>query len=384
MPFATTSRTPLRLSLMGSALVLLTACDTGFDLDMRRFGDGFNTTQAAQAATAPRPKPDARGIISYPNYQVAVAERGDTLTTLAGRIGLPVAELARFNGIPEDAPLRANELIALPRRVAEPATGVIQPSDQIDITSLAGDAIDRAGPASTTAHAPAQTGEEPVRHKVARGETAYSIARAYGVSVRALADWNGLGSALTVREDQYLLIPVTSASQEPARSAAVSSPGEGTSTPTPPSAAQPLPDETPAVAATPTPAPSSPDMSDTRTAASAARMMLPADGKIIRAFKKGSSDGIDIAASAGSRVNAAADGTVAAITRDTEQVPILVVRHPDNVLTVYANIADITVKKGDRVKRGQKIATVRAGEPAFLHFQIREGTTSVDPLPYLN
>ncbi|WP_421703928.1 peptidoglycan DD-metalloendopeptidase family protein [Aliiroseovarius sp.] len=369
----------LKTVLLGGGLMLLTACDTNFDMDLRRFGGGFDTSGAARAATAPRPDPDARGIISYPNYQVAVARRGDTVTTLASRIGLPAAELARFNGLPAEAPLRDGELVALPRRVAEPSTGVIRPSDDIDITTLAGDAIDRADTGGTAGRSDAPTGEEPVRHQVARGETAYSIARLYGVSVRALADWNGLGAALTVREGQYLLIPPVT--EEPVREARVTDPGEGSPTPTPPSAATPLPDETPSAT---TEAPDSPDLGEDRTTASSARMAMPVDGRITRPFEKGRTDGIDIAASAGSAVRAAADGTVAAITRDTDQVPILVVRHPNNVLTVYANIDGIAVEKGDRVKRGDKLAEVRAGSPAFLHFQVREGTTSVDPLPYLN
>lgn len=369
----------LKTVLLGGGLILLTACDTNFDMDLRRFGGGFDTSGAARNATAPRPDPDARGIISYPNYQVAVARRGDTVSTLASRIGLPAAELARYNGLPADAPLRDGELVALPRRVAEPADGVIRPADEIDITTLAGDAIDRADTGGTTRRSNAPTGDEPVRHQVTRGETAYSIARLYGVSVRALADWNGLGAALTVREGQYLLIPPVS--DEPVREARVTDPGEGSPTPTPPSAATPLPDETPS---TTTDTPDSPDLGEERTAASSARMAMPVDGRITRAFEKGRTDGIDIAASAGSPVRAAANGTVAAITRDTDQVPILVVRHPNNVLTVYANIDGIAVEKGDRVKRGDKLAEVRAGSPAFLHFQVREGTTSVDPLPYLN
>ena len=111
---------------------------------------------------------------------------------------------------------------------------------------------------------------------------------------------------------------------------------------------------------------------------------MPVDGKVVRAFQKGRSDGIDISAAAGSPVRAAADGTVAAITRDTDQVPILVVRHSGNLLTVYAGIDGITVAKGDKVSRGQTIAKVRAADPSFLHFQVREGTTSVDPMGYLN
>ena len=110
---------------------------------------------------------------------------------------------------------------------------------------------------------------------------------------------------------------------------------------------------------------------------------MPVSGKIIRGYQKKKNDGIDIAASAGTSVAAAGDGTVAAITKDTEGVPILVVRHAGNLLTVYANIDAINVKKGDKVKRGQAIAKVRASSPAFLHFEVRQGFDSVDPMPYL-
>ena len=47
-----------------------------------------------------------------------------------------------------------------------------------------------------------------MRHRVEPGETVYSIARLYGVSVTALASWNGLGPDMAIREDQELLIPI--------------------------------------------------------------------------------------------------------------------------------------------------------------------------------
>lgn len=387
-----------RATVFGGALASLAACsDTGFDLDLRHLADGFSTTQAVnEQRSAPRPEPDARGIISYPTYQVALARRGDTISDLAERIGLPAGDLARFNGLPLDASLRKDELVALPRRVTEPADGPIIPgattsgSSRIDITTLAGDALDRADastpptqtapPAATPSAPTSQSGEEPTRHQVERGETAYSIARAFGVSVRSLSDWNGLGTGLNVREGQYLLIPVAAAEQ-PTTATAATAPGQGTPTPTPPSAATALPAPTTVVvAATPT----SPELGAVATTASAAQMDLPVSGSIIRDFSRGSTDGIDISASAGASVKAAAAGTVAAITRDTEQVPILVIRHPGNLLTVYANIENITVAKGDSVARGQKIAEVRQGSPTFLHFQVREGTESVDPANYLD
>lgn len=378
-------------------LAALAGCGgRGLDLDFRGIGGGFTTADAArEARTAPRPSPDQRGVISYPTYDVAVAPGGETVAQMATRLGFGPNELARYNGLPPETPLKAGEIVALPARVAggvaapgaPTPNGTIAPSaGGIDVTSLAGTALDRVGPSATPGTA-LPAGAEPVRHQVQRGETAYTIARAYNVSVRALADWNGLDSALTVREGQYLLIPVVleeqqTASAEPAPLAVVEAPGTGSVTPLPPSAGAPLPDE-PASAAPAAP-PASPDLAEDRTPASGARMAMPVNGKVVRAFQKGTADGIDISASAGTPVTAAADGTVAAITRDTDQVPILVVRHSGNLLTVYAGIDGITVAKGDKVSRGQTIAKVRAADPAFLHFQVREGTMSVDPMEYLN
>ncbi len=377
-----------RMGLLSVSLLALASCteDGGLrdlDLDLRGLAGGFSTTEAARGArTAAKPQPDARGVISYPTYDVAVARDGETIAQMANRLGFGANELGRYNGLPPETGLRGGEIIALPRRVGTGgAPGAPTASGTIDVTTLAGNALDRVGPTTTPAAAATPAGPEPVRHQVARGETAYSIARRYGVSVRALAEWNSLDSALSVREGQYLLIPVVIGEQS-AAAGGVEAPGAGSATPVPPSAAEPLPDEAAASGAASEPA--SPALGASRTAASGAQMVLPVDGKIVRAYEKGKTDGIDISAPAGTEVKAAASGTVAAITRDTDQVPILVLRHAGNLLTVYAGIDDIKVKKGDRVSRGQTIARVREADPSFLHFQVREGTLSVDPMGYLN
>lgn len=374
---------------VAAGVLVLAGCSGGFDGDFRSIGNGFDTSERAQAATAPRPEPDNRGVISYPSYQVAIARRGDTVGDVAARVGLPPEELAAFNGLRDGVPLRSGELLVLPNRVAEPSpatgaigTGPIRPAGEIDVATVAGGAIERAGQPTPVRIPGEQTGEEPVRHLVEPGETAFSIARLYGVTPRALADWNGLGPDLAVRAGQYLLIPVTIEAPREEVVAAVP-PGQGSVAPPPPSAARPLPQEN--ATPDPAPAPESPAMAEDRTEASdTGRLLMPVSGSIIRPYEKGTNDGIGISAPAGSDVVAADAGTVAAITRDTDQVPILVVRHEGNLLTVYAGVGDIAVEKGDTVSRGQKIAEVRDANPSFLHFEVREGFESVDPMPFLN
>lgn len=410
------SRNLTRLALTGVALIALSGC---MDADLRGYGAlGFDTSGAARQATQNRPAADARGVISYPNYQVAVARQGDTVASIAARLGVDPEELARYNALKPSTSLNRGEVISLPRRVAEPGSTAATTgsgSERIDITSLASGAIDRAAAGQTTppvastatattpstrATTPAPTtpaptarpttagtqpaASEPIRHRVARGETAYSIARYYNVSAKALAEWNGLPADLSVREGQYLLIPVASAKPPATSAAAVSQPGQGSVTPTPPSAAAPLPAETTPAAAAPVDKSAAPDLGATRTTtASSAHFAMPVSGSILRPYVKGKNDGVDISASPGAPVKAAEAGLVAAITKDTEQVPILVLRHDDGLLTVYANLDGITVQKGQRVTRGQTIAKVRAGTPGFVHFEVRKGYDSVDPMPYL-
>ena len=353
------------------------------DPDLRDLGNGFDTSDAVRQQTAARPAADPRGIISYPGYQVAVARRGDNVASVAARVGLSAEELARYNGLTSGDTLRSGEVLALPSRVAEPPPGTAGSGLQtapVDVSVIAGGAIDRAqaGAPPPVATPATPAGTEPLRHKVARGETIYSIARLYNVSVRSLADWNGIGPDLTVREGQYLLIPTTVAA---APTQAQTAPGIGSPTPEPPSSKEPLPAEQ-ANPASPKDLPPSPDLATSKTATS--KLQMPVQGKIIRAYVKKKNEGIDIGAAAGANVVAAADGTVAAITRDTDQVPIIVIRHAGNLLTVYAGLDAIKVQKGDKVRRGQSLGVVRAGNPSFVHFEVREGFESTDPVPYLN
>ncbi len=375
--------TGISVRLLGvSALALsLSACDTigAFDPDLRGGAGQFDTSDAARNAVIAAPQPDANGVITYPDYQVAVARRGDTVGTIAARIGASADALSSFNAIPQNVALRTGEIIALPSAVGTAGAGTAG-AGTFDVATIAGTAIDRA---EGTPRA-AQSGQ-PTRHLVAPGETAFSIARLYDVPVASLAEWNGLGADLALREGQYLLIPVkaSQAAVEVAVIAPVEAPGVGSAAPTPPSAAAPLP----TTDATPAPAtrPAATDLSPQQTAASdTSRLRMPVQGRIVRPYKKGESEGIGISAAVGTAIAAADDGTVAAITRDTDQVPILVLRHEGSLLTVYAGVQNITVKKGDKVVRGQKIAEVRNASPSFLHFEVREGFDSVDPIPYLN
>ena len=166
--------------------------------------------------------------------------------------------------------------------------------------------------------------------------------------------------------------------------AAPTPPGTGSPTPTPPSASEALPPPPPPVEEAEEATPPSPEMAEERTEASdPGEMMMPVNGSIIRPYEAGSTDGIAIGAPTGTVVRAARSGTVAAISRDTNGVPIVVIRHEGNLLTIYSQVDDLTVEQGDSVSRGDPIGKIRPNDPPFLHFEVRQGFESVDPMPFL-
>ncbi len=120
------------------------------------------------------------------------------------------------------------------------------------------------------------------------------------------------------------------------------------------------------------------------------RFIWPVKGKVTSGFgKRGSRthDGIDIAAREGAPVVAAADGVVVyADQRLSGYGKMVILRHAGNFFTAYAHNQRLLAYKGQKVRRGSIIARVghtgRASGP-HLHFEVRRGTTPVDPLAYL-
>ena len=216
-----------------------------------------------------------------------------------------------------------------------------------------------------------------MRHRVEAGETAYSIARLYGVSVTALASWNGLGPDLSVRENQELLIPIVSDANK-ISSTVDTAPGEGTPVAAPASAAEPLPaDITAAVD------PESPNLGQYRTPPGG-RLAAPVSGTVSRQYNPANPNGVGFSVPAGTQVHAAAPGEVALVSEALGGLgTIVLVRHKDDLITTYSTLSDVRVKEGDTVQTGQVLGVVAQRDKPELQFDVFRGTTSVDPTPYL-
>lgn len=137
----------------------------------------------------------------------------------------------------------------------------------------------------------------------------------------------------------------------------------------------------------PTPTASLPPADEKVATSDAPEFRWPAHGRIIQGFKSGGNDGINIAVPEGTAVKAAESGVVAYAGSEIKGFGNLVlIRHPNGYVTAYANNSDLAVHRGEQVKRGQVIAkSGQSGNVASpqLHFELRKGSTPVDPTRYL-
>jgi murein DD-endopeptidase MepM/ murein hydrolase activator NlpD len=124
----------------------------------------------------------------------------------------------------------------------------------------------------------------------------------------------------------------------------------------------------------------------------AMHFIWPVEGHVASSFGATTSgernDGINIAASEGAPIRAAAAGTVTYAGNELRQYGnLVIIKHADGYITVYANEQSIGVTKGQQVAQGQVIG--RAGstggaEQAELHFEVRYQTRPINPRPLLS
>jgi len=97
-------------------------------------------------------------------------------------------------------------------------------------------------------------------------------------------------------------------------------------------------------------------------------------------------NGIDIASVPGAKAKAIFEGEVSSVIFITNLNYVVIIRHGD-YLTVYSNLEDVAVKKGDKVKIRQTLGTVSTGEgesKSRLHFELWQGTIVQNPASWLN
>lgn len=160
----------------------------------------------------------------------------------------------------------------------------------------------------------------------------------------------------------------------------------------------------PTITFSPTPSPSpSPTLSPTtkpvNNGSGKVTLAKPVKGDIINKFSGnnpvffkslnmwGTHNGVDIKADKGTAVNAALSGTVSEVYTDEANGGVVVLTHSDTTKSLYAGLANIAVKVGDKVDAGQKLGEI--GEMPkeldlsyHVHFEFMVNGTWMDPEKY--
>jgi murein DD-endopeptidase MepM/ murein hydrolase activator NlpD len=327
--------------------------------------------------TGPAQQTASRSGWNWSGGTAITVQQGDTIDGLVKRYGVPASAIAEANNIPNGAALRPGQRLVIPKYEA---TGSTSPRTASNVPHAAAPAI----------AAPAATGSQHV-HVVAPGETLMALSRKYHKPLGELARANNIQPHTMVKVGDRIVIPGVRGQQAPLKPAA-----------TP--ANEPKPTSTPKISSVPaapapsaamvTPAAHEPEPPKVKTDVTAAMPTFrwPVRGRVITAFGPKPSgqqnDGINVSVPEGTPIKAAEDGVVAYAGNELKTYGNLVlVRHSNGYVTAYAHASEIMVKRDDPVKRGQIIAKAgQTGNVAApqLHFEIRKGSTPVDPAPFLD
>ena len=269
----------------------------------------------------------------------------------------------------------------------------------------------------------------PEYYVVRKGDTLYSIALDFGQDYRDLAAWNGLADAGYIQVGQRLRVvppagwqPSSAVAMPPARPPAGSNTGSVTvSAPTfsdpkayraaysdqayadtqrvlggevetavvttelaKPKVTSPAP--APATSGSTATAPKPPTGSGDTKADGKLSWEWPAPGKVLYGFSDGPiKKGVGISGKPGEAVVSSAPGKVVYSGSGLRGYGnLIIVKHNETYLSVYALNKQLLVKEGQMVAQGQKIAVMGEtnGQPE-LHFEIRRLGKPVDPLKLL-
>jgi murein DD-endopeptidase MepM/ murein hydrolase activator NlpD len=259
--------------------------------------------------------------------------------------------------------------------------------------ALRDDATRRAGLSQRQARR--ELGDGPV-YTVRSGDTLGEIATRHSVGVSDIIRLNGLVDPDRIFLGQLLVLPdrarVQTAFADPTdRNARPSVVVDETAIPE--TAPQQLPETRQTVRANqPVPRSRAQALQRTRssnTRSSSTGFDWPVRGRVLQPFgPQGSgrvNDGINIAATIGAPVRAAADGEVIYVGEEVKNLgSLLLIRHANGWITAYAHTDTVVVRRGEEVRQGQPVAKVgRSNGASQVHFELRRGTKPVDPLTRL-
>ncbi len=353
-----------------------------------------DTRAITHGAPPPAPSRTALKGWTWEGGTPVMVQPGETAATLSRRYGVPAEVIAKTNGLPDAEAIKPGQRLVIPRRDGTAVTGAIaaRPAGPAPVAS----AVPSVAAPETTQ---AVGGPRPYVHVVGPGETLMKLSRKYKIPVAKLARENHIPPYSMLKIGDRITIPGLRAPQAAAATkAATPKPPAAPVKPAPVAASKPqaiAQNTAPAsTAQTITPAAHHPEppQSKADTTGTSLSFRWPVRGRVISAFGSRPSgqhnDGINVAVPQGTPIKAAEEGVVVYAGNELKTYGNLVlVRHANGYVTAYAHASEILVKRDEAVKRGQVIAksgqTGNVSTPQ-VHFEIRKGSSPVDPMPYLD
>jgi murein DD-endopeptidase MepM/ murein hydrolase activator NlpD len=357
-------------------------------------GRGLASYAPSTAYATPPARPKLETTASVPQRSVAAARptggttiivgTSDNLEVLAQRYHTTPAAILAANGYKGPRTLSPGQSLIIPHPAAAAAAPAPMAPAPMAAAPLA--AVPASRPVTTMVSAPSV-------HVVNPGETLAGIARRNHVTVAEIARANNIDPSAKLKLGARLNVPNKNAAVAP-QLAAAPAPAVTTAPAAATKVVAAVPQQSVRLAqANPPPeeAAEAPVKSSEATGA-LPTFRWPVRGKVITGYgaktNGKSNDGINLAVPEGTPIKAAEDGVVAYSGNELKGYGNLVlVRHSNGYVTAYAHASELLVKRGDTIKRGQVIAksgqSGEVGSPQ-LHFEIRKGSSPVDPLQFLN
>lgn len=338
------------------------------------------------AAPAPSAPGSAAGWSAQGGTPIVVAH-GETLEVISGRYGVPRSALMQANGLSGEATPGSRIVVPVYNGGgAQTAARQPAPSDsRFEQPRLAPPPVSRpvAAAPARPANAPKVAAVDPRQAAEAREKAAADAKRMGESRARFAAEAKAKAAAKAANETKTAALPAQPPAARPKAAAPVVANAPAEKVIAQPKAVAPAPEPK----AEPQTTASLPKAEE--PAASSADFRWPARGRVIAGYAgKGGNEGINIAVPEGTPVKAAEGGVVAYAGSELKGYGNLVlIRHPNGYVSAYAHNGELSVKRGEQVKRGQVVAksgqTGNVNSPQ-LHFELRKGSTPVDPMPYLS
>ena len=251
----------------------------------------------------------------------------------------------------------------------------------------------------------------PQEYKVQAGDTLYRISRLFGVDSSEIARLNNIQSPYIVRAGQVLRLPsvtrktrktqkkvVTAKSSAVEKGEVLASKSSATDAPVIPQAKPqpavikdgvPMPQSKPRYTKPKNVKVSKVTRKPPKRASS--KFLRPVRGKVLSRYgaKKSGlhNDGVNISAPRGTPVKAAENGVVVyAGSALKGSGNLVLVRHEGQWMTAYGHLDSMSVRKGQVLKRGAslgKVGSTGSVSTPQLHFEVRRGTSALNPSKYM-